>query len=81
MRLRFALLVSLLWLTSARTRADVVVLACAAECTAEQVQGLKLELRGYGALVVVRPAPAEFTRSARGPDARRHQRTTAGRGH
>jgi hypothetical protein len=71
MRPRFALLLSLVWLACAGARAEVVVLACAEECTAAQFQGLELELRGYGAILSARPAPAGFTPAARGADAQR----------
>jgi hypothetical protein len=71
MRLRFALLLSLVWLACAGARAEVVVLACAEECTAAQFQGLELELRGYGTILSARPAPAGFTPTARVADAQR----------
>src|SRR5690349_23027626 len=70
MRLRLALLLSL-WLASASARAEVLVLACAEECTAAQFQALELELRGYGAVLTARPAPAGFTPTARSADAKR----------
>ncbi|HEX6240253.1 MAG TPA: hypothetical protein VFZ61_05150, partial [Polyangiales bacterium] len=64
-------LLSLLWLASSGARAEVVVLACAEECTAAQFQGLELELRGYGVTLTAHPAPAGFTSSARSADAQR----------
>lgn len=69
MRLRFALLLALLWPICAGARAEVVVLACAEECTAAQFQALELELRGYGTVLTSRPAPSGFTPTARSADA------------